>query len=65
MIKKKESVFRLILEGNILAQLQVDKDLKNLLMLFFKSCAHVLYHYWTGMGTCRIFFLFAIKCFLS
>lgn len=34
MIKKKESVFRLILEGNILAQLQVDKDLKNLLMLF-------------------------------
>lgn len=52
------------MEGNILAQLQkVDKCLKNLLMSFFKSYAHVLYHYWSGMGTCHIFFLFAIKCF--
>lgn len=49
------------MEGDVLAQLQkVDKDLKNLLTLFFKSYAHVLYHYCSGMGTC-IFFPFAIK----
>lgn len=39
-IKKKKSVSRLVLEGNFLAQLQkVDKDLKNLLMMFLKSHA--------------------------
>lgn len=39
-LKRKKSVFRLILEGDVLAQLQkVDKDLKNVLMLFFKSYA--------------------------
>lgn len=46
--KKKKSVFRLILEGNLLAQLQkVDKDLMYLL-LFLKVYAHVLY--WIIIG---------------
>lgn len=56
MIKKKKIVLGLILEGDVLGQLQkVDKDLKNVLMLFFKSCAQVLYDYWSGIGTCCIF----------
>lgn len=63
MIKKLKTFFRLILE-NILTQLQkVDKDLKNLLMLFFKFYAHILYHYCSGMGTCCIFFSICYQIF--
>lgn len=49
MIKKKRGVFRLILKGSLLAQLQeVDKDIKNLSLLFLKAYVHVLH--WIIIG---------------
>lgn len=63
--KRKKSVFRLILEGNLLAQLQkVDEDLMYLLLFLKVYARFVLDHYWSGMGICPIFFLFHMKWFL-